>query len=736
MSDSTFDVSKNYKRICYKEDRDLLNTELNEMQDAAAHDRTMIIDRILAPGTILSGLEATAVGSSVTITEGFVYMDGCAVKVPGATLVFPDPGEHTIYVDVFKRDVTASEDSTLVNPLTGEPTAEREKWIAMLQARDTSGDPLPTGAKSRSVAPVYIFNRTTGEIRPAAGVTGDGESILSTISGELAAHKASADHDPRYYTKSLSDGRFAPIGHIGSGGLSQHPAATGSTAGFMSAADKTQLGNHETRIASVETTLPNKANVSDVTAVTNALNTHKTSSDHDGRYYTKAGSDGRFAPIAHVGAGGISQHPAATGATAGFMSGSDKANLDNLNAEVAAARSSAKFGSFANLDARLENAELAAIAPATYVVAASDSVRKESAHYVCNGAADQVEINQALNALPEGGGKVLVLSGTYILSGGIQIPMNCTLSGEGQTTVIKLRNAHNASISLIKNKDFAHRTCICDLRIEGNKSNQTSGTVTGIEWAGENLDNLTAYHRVRDVGIWDTHIGLTSRFTHSCMISHNTFTNSGGVLITRISTNTRIIGNAINYTSLSPNNGVVIRSEDSALTKINGAVVVGNQMQNCGCGVFVGEGTQMCVIGSNVISSCQTGITVAGASLEPLRVATGHLISSNSIIATQGVGIELVGSGVFSPSVIGNQVVASAQDGGSGKGAIEIDKVDHAMVQSNTVRLSSGSADYGVLIKTGTIKAWVTNNDLRFAGMVSGLSNSGTDTVTSAGNQI
>lgn len=375
MSDSTFDVTKNYKRICYREDRDLLNTELNEMQDCASHDRTMIIDRILAPGTILSGLEATAAGNDVTITDGFVYIDGCAVHVPGAVLSFLDPGEHIIYVDVFKRDVTASEDPTLVNPLTGEPTAEREKWIATLQARDTSDDPLPQGARSRSVAPLHIFNRDTGEVKPAAGGSGDGGSIVSdfashvghggldrhpgatedlagfmtpeqvstvadhgthitsiegalpnkasvsdvtAVSNSLGVHKSSGDHDDRYYTKTGADDRYAPKSHVGSGGTAQHPAATGSTAGFMSAADKTQLGDHQSRITTIEGTLPNKANASDVTAVSNALNTHKSSSDHDGRYYTKTLSDGRYTPIAHVESGG-SAHALATIAQAGFI---------------------------------------------------------------------------------------------------------------------------------------------------------------------------------------------------------------------------------------------------------------------------------------------------------------------------------------------------------------------------------------------------------------------------------
>lgn len=774
--DSTFDATKNYKRVCYKEDRDLLNTELNEMQDAGAYDRTMILDRILAPGTILSDLHASANGSNVTIEDGVIYIDGCAVGVPGSVLSFADPGEHTIYVDVFRRDVTASDDPALVNPLTGEATAEREKWIATLQSRDTSGDPLPQGAKSRSVAPVYIFNRDTGEIRPAAGVAGDGGSLFPELAAELAAHKTSGDHDGRYYTKALSDGRFAPIGHVGAGGTAQHPAATGSTAGFMSAGDKTQLGNHETRITSVENTLPNKANNSDVAAVSNALNnhktssdhdtryytksqmdttlatkaddsdvtavsdalnTHKSSSDHDSRYYTKAQSNEQFAPESHVGSGGTSQHPAASGNAAGFMSTSDKTHLDSLYAEIIAARTSDTRGVFDSLDERLENVELMAMSSATCVVAASDSIRKESANYVCDGTADEVEINQALNALPAAGGKVLLLAGTYTLAGGVLMPLSAVLAGEGNGTVVKLRNGHNANVSLIKNKDYAHKTCIRDLSIDGNKEGQTSGNVIGIEWAGESLANLTAYHRMHNVGITNTNLGVFLQFTHSCSIFQNMLSGSGGILITRVSTNASVIGNTINYVAVGSGDGVVIQSEDSTLVKVNGTLVVGNQMQNCQRGVHIGEGTQMCVVESNAISSCHIGISIASASNETLRLATGHLISGNSVIAPQTTAIEMTGVGVYSASVVGNQLVGSWQaGGGAGRGAIELDDTEYVMIQTNVIRKSAGGADYGILVKSGTIRSFVTNNDLREAGALSGLSDAGTETQITPGNQV
>ena len=222
------------------------DTKLHEMQDMQTHERRLLLDRIFSQGAIVSWLAGTVDGDDVTIADGVVYADGHAVNVPGASLSFPGGGEHTIYVDVFRRVVTASDDPSLVSPLTGEPTAEREKWIATLQGRDTSGDPLPDGAISRTVVPVYIFNRTTGDLTPSAPL---GSNIAATLAdheeriadvedglvagaGALDTHKTSADHDGRYFTETESDGRFAPLGHVGAAG-DAHALADESQAGFL-----------------------------------------------------------------------------------------------------------------------------------------------------------------------------------------------------------------------------------------------------------------------------------------------------------------------------------------------------------------------------------------------------------------------------------------------------------------------------------------------------------------------
>ncbi len=46
ISRDTFDETKNYKRLRYHQDRDLLDSELNEQQDILHDERKKIADRL------------------------------------------------------------------------------------------------------------------------------------------------------------------------------------------------------------------------------------------------------------------------------------------------------------------------------------------------------------------------------------------------------------------------------------------------------------------------------------------------------------------------------------------------------------------------------------------------------------------------------------------------------------------------------------------------------------------
>ena len=72
---------------------------------------------------------------------------------------------------------------------------------------------------------------------------------------------------------------------------------------------------------------------------------------------------------------------------------------------------------------------------ATIVVAASDSVTP-SGDYVCDGTADEVEIQAAITALGASGGEVVLLDGTFTVAAPITLASNVTLSGQGRNTII------------------------------------------------------------------------------------------------------------------------------------------------------------------------------------------------------------------------------------------------------------------------------------------------------------
>jgi hypothetical protein len=169
ISRETFDPAKNYKRIRYHQDRDLLDSELNEQQDIINLERRKIADILFKEGSILSGLEVTEAANVLTLSPGVVYIDGHIEQVAGAVLTY-DPattsGADYVFVELLKYNYGYTQDAGLINPATGEPTAEREKWVLALKTIDTTGQTLPNNVTERKVIPIYKFDRETGDVTP------------------------------------------------------------------------------------------------------------------------------------------------------------------------------------------------------------------------------------------------------------------------------------------------------------------------------------------------------------------------------------------------------------------------------------------------------------------------------------------------------------------------------------------------------------------------------------------
>ena len=96
ISRDTFDPAKNYKRVRYHQDRDLLDSELNEAQDIAIHERKKIADLELPGmphlGSGISWKWKDASGRERTVMatpnlNGDYLSDACAAQVGGLGLM-------------------------------------------------------------------------------------------------------------------------------------------------------------------------------------------------------------------------------------------------------------------------------------------------------------------------------------------------------------------------------------------------------------------------------------------------------------------------------------------------------------------------------------------------------------------------------------------------------------------------------------------------------------------------
>lgn len=120
---------------------------------------------------------------------------------------------------------------------------------------------------------------------------------------------------------------------------------------------------------------------------------------------------------------------------------------------------------------------------ATVVVAAKDSSpsSRDRADFVCDGVADQEEINAAVKALPEVGGGVLLMEGTYDIRkvpgtlGGVLIERsNVVLAGQGAATKLILAAGQNTNVVRIIGSDVGHIT-VRGLYVDANRQQNFEG---------------------------------------------------------------------------------------------------------------------------------------------------------------------------------------------------------------------------------------------------------------------
>lgn len=117
--------------------------------------------------------------------------------------------------------------------------------------------------------------------------------------------------------------------------------------------------------------------------------------------------------------------------------------------------------------------------------------------YLCDGTDDQAEIQAAIDALPKDennymlGGEVILLSGTYHLTGYLMLVQNVTLRGNGDSTIL-LRETDEGAGSIKSLVALGTNCLLADMQIDGNSkapegysvSNDFDSTIENITFTG------------------------------------------------------------------------------------------------------------------------------------------------------------------------------------------------------------------------------------------------------------
>ncbi len=246
--------------------------------------------------------------------------------------------------------------------------------------------------------------------------------------------------------------------------------------------------------------------------------------------------------------------------------------------------------------------------------------------YLCDGADDQVEINAAIQALPAGGGEVVVLDGTYNITANIEVnKANTKLSGNGTATVLK------AMASSIKIINITVNYCaVTFLMCDGNKTSYSNNY--GIYLSGDN-NTVTGNTCNNNYGIY-----ITSGDNNT--VTGNTCNNSDNGITISTSSNNTITENTCNnsktngiYNSGGSNNTITgnncSNSDYGIYNNGSNNTITGNNCSNSDHGIY-NNGSNNTITGNNCVRGTGTSGDYVGTQYAIKDTGENNLIVGNN----------------------------------------------------------------------------------------------------------
>lgn len=270
--------------------------------------------------------------------------------------------------------------------------------------------------------------------------------------------------------------------------------------------------------------------------------------------------------------------------------------------------------------------------------------------YLCDGVDDQVEIQAALNSLPDSGGKIVLLEGEYFSNQHFEISKNITLCGSGNMSILTV----DGNFTAIETSSDSSFFRLSNLQLKG--VNNTAFPVVKIHSNNVMIDNC--YFSAGGFGIqvdWGSPVYIVgNRFTG---IAYNAVTSTTGEIFLL---NNHVFGTNTGFSAQNAYGSPVMISGN--LFYYGGSINVAN--------------TTAALICSNALI-CSGNIYFEGSDS---YAGNGSSISGNILYNMRGRGIRL--SNAISVTVQGN-VIYKAEGYTSSEYPIEVFQGSNNVICNN-----------------------------------------------------
>lgn len=316
------------------------------------------------------------------------------------------------------------------------------------------------------------------------------------------------------------------------------------------------------------------------------------------------------------------------------------------------------------------------IVAATLVIAANDSLDTDRADYICDGVADDIQINAAIADLPASSGQIMLLEGSYTTAANIVLPANTTFSGQGKSTTMTAGGA-GVTNAIVINGDNVH---IRDMKVVIAAGCGVGGARPNVIHAADNsnilLDNLYLYgdktvgndgNANRQNGIFFSNVDystivnceVTNNYWFGAYLRGDSDYNNIESSIFTTNTSSGIMVDTSNDNSISSNlcsgnteHGIRIKSADSNRIEDNTCAL------NTRSGIYTLASSENVYANNTLKDNTRYGLQLSGG---VYNIVDGNSITGNDIAATG------VYSGIYTTAnhttIVGNSFYSNGLHG-------------------------------------------------------------------------